>query len=514
MPAWSPAIRHALRDETGGVTVLALFSLILTVLCLGLAIDATNLYRHQAMLRMASDAAAHAGASALARGATEKAAMVAAMEILAKNMAVDPESLLANPERDLRALVVNQVDGTLSKPDPDTPANAMLVSLQQSETADNPIHTLVLGLFGFDSWSTGSSSVAAVTTTQRCSNATGLFARGSIAIGAKGNGMQPGDGLCVHSQVGLSLPRGHKANAGIPRLSLPSRADCAGGACATAAEVNLVMPDIERHVVRLSEGFANPYRTLQEEKAFFASRPMARDMEPLLEVGAKVSGLRTGGIVALSPFRFKILREVPPGLVYLVLCGQPDAEIEPGVREEVLIGEWPESPTLRDVALVTNCPIRLADHARIEGALIISTAEDNGLADAASGARIGDPEKACDARRRGIVMTTGDLVLPSQLLTSNVAVVAAGDVQLGLSGNGPSVRAQGIAVHAGGKIHGTGTQSFGPCLGANDPLLPELRVISHTMPPLDGWVTPVQEQEEPDLPGTRPDRLVLSGLQG
>jgi hypothetical protein len=508
MAGWVTGARRALRDESGGVTVLALFSLVLTVLCLGFAIDATNLYRHQALLRMTADAAAHAGASALARGATPEAAEDAALEMVSLNMPQAAEgSLLADRATDLRALVVNPVDGTLSKPDPDTPANAMLVSLQQSKTAGNPIPTLVLGLFGVDSWSAGTSSVAMVSTTRRCSNAAGLFAQGPITIEATGIGAQPADGICVHSRQALSLPDGSDEYGGNARLSLPARSECSGGGCDSATEVNLIMPDIAAYVARLAEGFADAGFSLSEKRGFFADRPMSQDLEPLSEVGADVRDLRTGYVVVLSAFRFRLLRDIPPGLVYLVICGQPGAEVETGGEEEIIVGEWPESPVLKNIAVVTTCPIRLAEHARIEGSLIISTASDSGLSTANVGARIGDPDGSCDASRRSVVMTTGDIALPSSLTTSNIAVVAGGDVMLGLAGEASPSRARGISVHAGGKILGSGAQSFKPCHGAEDQVLPTLRVISHTMPPVDSWVTPVKPADDRELPGTRPEPL-------
>lgn len=515
MAGLSFKVRRALQDEAGGVTVLALFSLLLTVVCLGFAIDATNLYRQQTMLRLTADAAAHAGASALARGAAPEAAEAAAMDMLALNMPEAPAgSLLANRSTDLRALVVNPVDGLLSKPDPDTPPNAMLVSLQRSETARNPIPTFVLGLFGVDTWSTGTTSVAVVATTRRCSNAAGLFAQGPINIGSKGTGAAPGDGICVHSQQSVSLPAGDDPAVPDPRLSLPRRTACTGAACDNAAEVNLIMPDMAAHVVRLAKAFAKPGLLSPGKAAFFADRPIATDLEPLLEVGTEVRGLHTGGVVELSPFRFRLLREVPQGLVYLVLCGQPGAEVEPGAEEAIVLGEWPESPALHDVALITTCPIRLAEHARIEGALIVSTAADSGLATAHPSARIGDPAGRCDAALRSIVMSTGSLALPSSLTSSNVAIVAGGDVTLGLGGSkGSNLRSRGISVHAAGKIIGNGAQSFLPCPGGVDPLLPDLRVISHTMPPVDGWVTPVTAVEGQALPGKPVERLDLHGAR-
>lgn len=514
MTGWTSGIRRALQDETGGVTVLALFSLMLTVVCVGFAIDASNFYRHQTMLRMAADAAAHAGASALARGATPQIAEAAAMEMVALNLPNAPAgSLLADRDTDLRALVVDTVDGKLSRPDPETPANAMLVSLQQSATARNAVPTLILGLFGFDSWSMGASSVAMVAPTRRCTNAAGLFAHGPITIGADGLGAQPNDGLCLHSQIALQLPEGVDQYWAEPVLSLPTRTACSGGSCESAAEMNLIMPDVADHVVRLARGFAEQDLSLDEKEAFFLTRPVSQDLEPLSEVGADVRGLRTGNVVALSAFRFRLLRQIPQGLVYLVLCGQPGAEVETGGEDQIAVGEWPDSPVLRNIALVTTCPIRLAEHARIEGALIISLAADTGLANADPSARIGDPDGTCDAAQRSILMTKGSLVLPSHLTRSNIAVVAGGDVTLGLAGEPSNPIARGIAVHAGGEIRSNGAQGFKPCAGAADPLLPVLRVVSHTMPPVEGWVTPITPKEEPDLPGRRPDRLALHGLR-
>ena len=507
-------VRRAWRDEGGGVTVLGMFLLFLTLLCLGFAIDASNFYRYQTMLRLTADAAAHAGATALARGETPEKAEAAAIEMVALNMPFEPDgSMLANRATDLRALFVDPADGKLSKPDLDTPANAMLVSLQRSETANNPIPTLVLGLFGLNDWSTGATSVAVVTATNRCSNAAGFFAHGQITIGTSGAGARPGDGLCLHSQDALLLPKGNDyLYNSDPLLSLPARTDCTGGSCGKAVEVNLVMPDTAAHVVRLADGFATPGLAMPEKKAFFASRPIAQGLDALDEVGAKVDNLRTGSVVSLSAFRFRLLREMPPGLVYLVLCGQPGAEIETDGEDEIVIGEWPDSPVVRDVALITTCPIRLDAHARVEGSMIISLADDKGRITADAAARIGGAPGACDTDRRSVLMTTGTVALPASLTTSNIAIVAGGDVILGLPGEASSPPARGVAVHAGGEIRSTGTQGFEPCPGAADDVLPALRVIGYRLPPVGGWVTPLSSEADPDLPGRRPDRLIVKGM--
>jgi hypothetical protein len=110
-------------------------------------------------------------------------------------------------------------------------------------------------------------------------------------------------------------------------------------------------------------------------------------------------------------------------------------------------------------------------------------------------------------------MSTGDLALPSSLTSSDIAIVSGGDVSLGLGATGSKLQSRGIAVHAAGKIVGNGAQSFHPCLGAADPLLPELRVISYAMPLVEGWVTPIIAEEGPKFPGRPADGLQLHGAR-
>jgi hypothetical protein len=144
---------------------------------------------------------------------------------------------------------------------------------------------------------------------------------------------------------------------------------------------------------------------------------------------------------------------------------------------------------------------------------VISTAADSGLADASPGARIGDPARNCDASLRSVMMVMGDLELPFHLMTSNIAVVASGSVKLGRPDDRFSGVSRGLAVHAGGMIIGSSNTVPAACPGAEDPLLPSLRVISHTMPPLDGWITSTTPEEEVDLPGVRPERLSMQDGQ-
>ena len=71
---------------------------------------------------------------------------------------------------------------------------------------------------------------------------------------------------------------------------------------------------------------------------------------------------------------------------------------------------------------------------------------------------------------------------------------------------------QGLSLHVGGHLSMVGLHSFAACRDAADPILPALRVISHTMPPLEGWVAPLLPARlAPDMPGDRPEQLPMVG---
>ena len=508
------------RNQDGGVTSLGIFSLMLVALLLGLAIDTANLYRQQTLMRLAADSAAHAGAVALARGASPAAAQQAAAGMVALNL---PEErfgrLVADPATDLRLLMLDPTTGHLFLPGEDAPANAVLVRLQRSAAVNNPIPTYILRFIGFDSWTAGAVSVAAVQPTRRCSNAAGLFAKGRIEVSADSTFE---GAFCLHSQQAIALPAATGIGEGV-RLSLPTlegcEDDCQGAARAGAAltEVNLQMPAAVDHVLRLAEGFVLPNMALPEKAAYFASRPLAKDLEPLAEVGLDTGGLKTGSVVSLSAFRFSQLREVPAGLVYRVTCSMPADQVSTSSLDRIRLMGIEDRAKLRNMVLVTSCPLEMDDLTRVEGALVILLHGPETVLAASPGARMGDPDRACDARKRTVLMTTGSLVLPAWLSTSNLAVVAGGDVELGSAPDAGRAMHQGLSLHVGGQLSMAGPHGFAACPEASDPVLPALRVIAHASPPLAGWVTPLlpaRPTPSPEMPGKRRDALPMAGTRG
>jgi len=481
-----------LQNDEGGATVLSVFVLMLTAILVGFAIDVGNLYRQQTMLGLAADAAAHAGVVVMAQGGTAGEAEAAAADMLETNLPARRFGrLVADPWPDLRAMAFDYATGRLAVPDRDTPANAMLVRLQRSAAVENPVPTYVLHLVGVDSWTTGAVSVATLVTTRRCPNSAGLFAHGEIVLS---KGVDLGKEFCLHSQDRLVLPSDLSSESPM-HASLPVLTHCEG-ACdkVDVIAMNLIMPDTAGYVWHLAEGFARRGFGMPEKAAFFATRGLSKDLEPLSEVGIDPQKLRRGDVVEISPFAFSLLREVPAGLVYVVTCERPAKDILMDSIKRISLGREDGASVIRNIALITTCPLTLGAFTRIEGSLVIALHQDAGVAvEVKPGARIGGSRDTCGTENRSQFMTLGNLDFPTGLAGSGLGLVAGGDVTLVQNETKEIILPlYGLAVHAGGRLKVGPGQHFKPCPDtAADPVLPLLQLITYAMPPLDGWVTPL-----------------------
>ncbi len=510
------AIRFGARED-GGATAFGLIAISLMLLFAGLAIDVANLYRHQTLLQLTADSAAQAGVVTLARGGTAPDARKAAGGMVETNM---PEArfgeVITQSHHEVQVLHYDPATGALGPVGDEAPANAVLVRLQRSEAAGNPVPTFLMGMAGHDAWSLAAASVAVLQPTQRCGNAEGIVARGAIDLG-----LTPvfGSAFCLHSQSSLTLPVGTRTTEPL-RVSLPNPATCSG-VCKPEAGIrpseiratalNLVMPEAQDHVARLVAGFLDPQITLPEELAFFASRRVAGDPEALREVGLRGDDTRPGDVLQMTPLQFSQMRERPSGLVYAVHCNTAKNDRRPLWERTLTLTGIEGAPTLRDLVLVTDCAIEMDDLVRIEGALLLLTGPQGAQISALPGATLGDPEAACDAARRVRLMAFGDLALPADLARGNVSVVAGGDIRLADDPDQKRIAHQGLILHAGGRVTAEGSHSFARCPAEarSDPLMPAMQVIAHVMPPL-GDVLTAPEQARPvqtELPGQAADRL-------
>jgi Flp pilus assembly protein TadG len=516
------------RGRGGGTTALALFMLALTAGLAGLAVDTANLYRTRTMLQGAADAAAQAGVLALARGGDAGAALAAARRLVEANLPARRHgALIADAGIDLQLVVYDPATGTAAAPAPGADAaaaNAVLVRLQRSEAAGNPLPTHLLGLFGLEALSLSAHSVAALVPTRRCGNAEGVVARGAVDLG---EAPRLAAGFCLHSQRAIRL--GPEADTAADlRLSLPDPRHCTGcgpgngpgngsgdgsGDGRRPAALNLLLPDPAAAVARLAAGFADPATRLPEEAAFFADRPLAGDPEALREVGllAAADGLAPGQVLRMGALQFSQLRQRPEGLVYDVRCDtRPDDPRPPWQRTLTLVGGSGQ-PTLRNLVLVTDCAIEMDDWVRIEGTLILLTGPGPAAIAGLPGARLGDPAGGCDPARRTRVMATGDLELPAHLADGNLSLLAGGSLRLAAAEDGGVARHRGLVVQAGGAVTAAGRHAFARCPDGEDPLLLPLVRVALVAPPVGHLLPAIRRPVAAGMPGRRAGRLPLSG---
>ena len=582
------------RQEGGAGTAMAILTLVLMLTLVALAVDVANLYRYRAMLQLTADSAAHAGMVALARTGEVSRAEAAARAMVEQNL---PEALNGRlvAAGDIRVVfhdaetgrVLALQGGLVPGERVETEvANAVVVRLQRSGATGNPLPTLMLRALGQADWTLAAASVATVEPTRRCDGRQAMVAQGGITLGT---GVALDEGLCLHTQGDIALDAAVDIGPD-PALSLPDAARCTGPCpeveTGTLAEANLILSDVPAHVQGLAQSLLDPSSRMGAQSAaqigvqieagagpaanvvaeFFAARPLAKDLEPLREVGIDTDALETGSVVRLSALQFSSLRDRPAGLIYGVMCtGRETSDAE---RTIDFMGQ-PNVASLHGAILVTNCRITMDPLTVIEGAAVIVLHPGPLQLEAHPGARIGAPPGQCDAARHATLMTSGAIALDGSLSLGDVTLVAGGDIAFlppppataeapearvlaGLSdpfaapfvdplaemapfidpeaakaaagwktitfaepvdASDPArvaparkrVVQQGLTLFAGGRIMAEGEHLFTACPGtaATTLLAPALRRIAHVMPELGDLLAPVPQPRDPAaLPGT------------
>lgn len=475
-------------NERGAATVFALFILLVVLLFGGITIDVNNAWRYSELLKVTADVAAHAGAVTLAEGGTARAAEAAARKALELNM---PEALfgriLAQPNQDVRAVHYNALNGTLI---PGAVANAVEVRVQRGVATGNPVPTFLLKLAGFGSWNIAKESMAAVLPTERCRGNNGIYADGVLTTGL---GLHVGAGYCLHSQNKV-LPALGSVFADGAGLSMPDLTRCglmcldgmSEGASRAAFEANLIRGNLSTMISNIANSFAGPGRLGLGKATFFANRQMPDNIQalmPLDEVGVPLKGLATGHVVAISPAAFTRLRAVPQGLIYKVSCGaDQNGKDRLGLMNGALtLGGGMQQAFYRNMALVTDCPVRIGPTAVVQGALIVSTRAGIGFTVTASpGARIGDPNDGCSPDRRTTIMALGSILIPAGVMDANVGIVAGGDISVPAPPvSGPVVFSlTGVGMHADGTVSLSAPHDLEACAGGGgDAFTPAIEVI-------------------------------------
>lgn len=463
-----------LAGQDGGGTALAIIGVLAVVMLSGLAIDSGNAWRMRERMQIAADAAAYAGVVALASGRSEsdsRAAVLASIDVNLPELGPREEVGAAAREIDLVYF-----DTATGKTIEIGPTNAVRVTLRRARGLGNAVPTFLLGLFGIPDWNIAVAGVAAVAPTARCDGNAGIYARGRIIFGASNS---VGSAYCLHSQTSIDLAGTTSFEPG-SRFSQPNLESCmpvcdpARNPGMESREINLIMPRPEEFVAAVYSEFADAAET-DRRKAFFAARPLAADLSALAELGIGTADLRGGDIVELDLIQANQIREFPAGLTYAVRCDGA------GDKELVFQG-FGTGPTVRNVAVVTDCPIRFDAMSEVTGSLIVTESDVQGAAVSADdGARLGDPGAGCAAGSRSWVLAAGALAAPAGLAAGNATFVTAGPFDLAATEEQKTVISRGMAVHAGGGATLEGQYRFETCPDAETGLTPSLEVIRQVM---------------------------------
>jgi Flp pilus assembly protein TadG len=488
--------RHFARQEDGAMSILALFSLAICCMVLGLAIDVTNVHRQKEFITVAADAAAQAGIIALVDKKTPteiQSIALAAAETNAPAALVGKTTLGAS---DVRLVRFDPKTRTLIAGEP----NAVAVTLHRDSSVGNPIATGLLRFAGVKSFELSVESVAYYGQPGNCTSSDGIYAKGEVTLTS---GNRIGGSYCVHSQTNVRMPQTNYFDEGAG-LSMPDLATC-GSKCYDSAnpgvenakfEMNLNLTPVADHISLVRSAMLAP--TSELKSSFFADKTLATNLTPLVD--AKIMNLAAtkklvkGSVVDLTAAQYNELMfqtkgNLPTGLVYNVDCKDrgngPATWIEIGGsldrKDPTLTSSTKE--TVRQVVLVTDCGFDVGANARIDATLAISTrVSTSSVLKAASGAVVGDPLRNCDVSRKVYVMTMSGISVSADFTASNVALVVNGDINVAASSSSSTVEHKGTSFHAEGSIQIPANHSFNGCLEDYSGLLPGMRTIKFVIP--------------------------------
>lgn len=479
--------RRFLADEAGNGTAFSLMTCLMLALVGGLSVDGANGWRHQQLLQLSADAAAHAGAVALASGSSAEQARSAAIAAVEFNV---PSAIYGNVFEDVATDVVAlNYDPVTNIASSTGKKNAVAVFLHRTALSNNPVSTLMLNLVSLvipgsdrSTFEVNGASVATVTKTQACNSTDGIYAQDQVNF-TSSNSFGPG--YCIHSQSDIWMPQQNTflASSG---LSMPDLVDCGNkcedaanpGAEAAAFERNLLIPDLGGFILATRDAFLDTLANSSQKAEFFQYKGLEASALPALEAqGIATAGLVTGAVVTLTESRFESLTDVPRGLVYEVTCSAGGNGGNARLTFDTMAGE------IRDVAIVTNCVLEFDPGVNVIGSLLLTTRDKTTASiTAGSGAFVGDPSGGCDVDERTTIMSLGKMSVPADFIGSNLSIIVDEDIHLSATSSSTTLTHSGISLLSSTEIHVAAGHTFNSCAGPDSGLMPELRVIRYVVP--------------------------------
>jgi hypothetical protein len=373
---------------------------------------------------------------------------------------------------------LNQLEATARS---DAAPNAVAVRVRHDKGDGSALPTFFLHMLGIASWDLESHAVAALIQPSRCAAGDAVLSRDLILTEGR---LAVGEGFCFHAQQLIEFSELPILKLGA-WFSLPDLDACqdrcadlleTAEGMAGATEQNVLQPDFNQHINTVAQIFTDSSSESPERLAFFKKRPISSDLSALTELGVDIEELATGAVVDLEPIHIERARHLPQGLVYRVSCvNQP---------EDTFLVLGGPGPTLHGAALVTDCPVVLANVGGLSQALVISTWKGIAGVDL-PGIEVMAHEKvsAC-ARTRSVLMAKEPVFLLPGASGTGLGLVSATDIELFPdSENSRYTNHYGLSLHAGTKIYIQGAHRFDAC-GVSDEenLFPPMRIIRQVMP--------------------------------
>jgi Flp pilus assembly protein TadG len=420
-PLARPALRiiRFLRDEAGTATIMALFFVLISAVIGGLAIDFNKAMARRTHLQVTADAVAHAALYTRERNAPA-VAIDKALEIAAVNLP---------PTRNGDALLPQDIefgvwdDETRSfTPDPGA-RGAVRVSAHRIAERDNPVRNLLLRMVGFPTFDL--SRAAVYVTYQPTCFREGFVANGVVDVQSN-NAFQ--NGFCIHANDHVKVSSnnffGDDTIVSMPNtdhLQLPR----SGFDTNTGLEEALRDNGYHIRILNQLEGLVASLSTNSTD-----TRP---------------DYITSGGTIQLDG-KSVDGSEFQPGRAYVVTCTGGSAMQIKGAG------------TIRDVTVVTNCPIRFGQGTVLENVVMATTNTGSKSIASPSSLQIGRNDN-CAPGGGAQILTLGGVDVAADLRMYGGQIIARGDVNFAANANGIA----GASIIAGGDISGTSNMTMGFC---------------------------------------------------
>ncbi|MBS1302694.1 hypothetical protein GZH79_10155 [Loktanella sp. SALINAS62] len=139
------------------------------------------------------------------------------------------------------------------------------------------------------------------------------------------------------------------------------------------------------------------------------------------------------------------MADLVPGSMYDVSCSGKQLTID---------GSTP----LKNVVIVTDCPVKMSKGAALEDVLLVTKSVDSNSVTSPNGFRLGAND-SCAAGGGAQIVTSGGINVASDLQIFGSQLIAQGDVTFAASADS----VEGASIISAGKIDGTSNSQIGFC---------------------------------------------------